>query len=150
MTTDQSKPQESVSGTNTDPFGLGKVLGDLKIPGVDVQALLASHQKNLSALADANKQVVAGVQQIAQRQAEHIRQAVTEAAQAAKSAASSPAAKELAAHSVDLTKQALDKAVEHLKEVSEIAAKAQAQAAETVNKRVAEGLDELRALLHRK
>ena len=90
------------------------------------------------------------MQQIAQRQAEHIRQAVTEAAQAAKSAASSPAAKELASHSADLTRQALDRAVEHLKEVSEIAAKAHAQVTDTVNKRVAEGLDELRTMLRHK
>ncbi len=150
MNAETPKSQEPASGASPDPFGLGKALGDLKIPGVDVPALLASQQKNLAALAEANRQVVAGVQQIANRQAEHIRQAVTEAAQAAKSAAASPAAKELAAHSADLTRQALDRAVEHLKEVSEIAAKAHAQVTETVNKRVADGLDELRALFRPK
>lgn len=150
MNAQDPKSQDAAPGATSDPFGLSKALGDLKIPGVDVPALLASQQKNLAALADANRQVVASMQQIAQRQAEHIRQAVTEAAQAAKSAASSPAAKELASHSADLTRQALDRAVEHLKEVSEIAAKAHAQVTDTVNKRVAEGLDELRTMLRHK
>lgn len=149
MSADDAKPKDPAGGGAADQFDLGKALGDLKIPGVDMKALLASHQKNLATLADLNRQVVASVQQIAHRQAEHVRQAVTEAAQAAKAAATSPAAKELASHSADLTRQALDKAVEHAKEISEIAAKAHAQAAETVNKRVAEGLDELRALLKR-
>jgi phasin family protein len=147
MNAQDPKSNDAATGANSDPFGLHKALGDLKIPGVDVSALLATQQKNLAALADANRQVVASVQQIAQRQAEHLRQAVTEAAQAAKSAATSPAAKDLATHSADLTRQALDKAVEHLKEVSEIAAKAQAQVADTVHKRVTASLDELRAML---
>lgn len=150
MNAETPKSPDPAPGSGADPFGLHKALGDLKLPGVDVQALLASQQKNLAALAEANRQVVAGVQQIAQRQAEHIRQAVTEAAQAARSTATSPAAKELAQHSAELTRQALDKAVEHLKEVSDIAAKAQAQVADTVNKRVSEGLDELRSLLRPK
>ncbi len=137
-------------GSGGDQFGLGKILSDIKIPGVDLQAILASQQKNLNALAEANRAALAGAQAIAQKQAEHIRQAVTEAAEAAKAATTSPAAKEFATHQVELTKQALDKAVSHLQEVADIAAKAHAQVTETVNKRVAEGLEELRALLKSK
>ena len=138
---DQESPSTGPGkGPSTDHLELGKLLSELKIPGVDMHALVASQQKNLSALADANRQVLA----------DHIRQAVTEAAQAAKSAATSPAAKDFATHQVEMTKHALDKAVGHLQEVAEIAAKAHAQAADTVNKRVAEGLEELRALLQKK
>ena len=148
---DQESPSTGPGkGPSTDHLELGKLLSELKIPGVDMHALVASQQKNLSALADANRQVLAGAQEIVRKQADHIRQAVTEAAQAAKSAATSPAAKDFATHQVEMTKHALDKAVGHLQEVAEIAAKAHAQAADTVNKRVAEGLEELRALLQKK
>lgn len=150
MSTEQAKPQSSAPGAGSDQFDLGKALGDLKIPGVDLSALVASQQKNFAALAAANKEIVAGVQQIAQRQADLIRQAVTEAAQAAKAAATSPAAKDFAAHNAQLAKQALDKAVAHLQEVSEIAAKAHAEVSQTVHKRVAEGLEEVRAILKTK
>lgn len=147
MADHDSKASETPSGSQTDHFGIGKMLSDLKIPGVDMHALIATQQKNLSALAEAHKEVLAGAQEIVQKQAEHIRQAITEAAQAAKAATSSPAAKEFASQHAEMTRQALDKAVVHLQEVAQIAAKAQSQAAETVSKRVAEGLEELRAML---
>ena len=150
MSTEESKTTDPAAGRAGDHLDLGQQLRDLKIPGVDVAALVAAQQKNLAALSDANRQVVAGIQQIAQRQADHLRQAVTEAAQAARTLATGPATQELGAHTAELTRQALDKALEHLKEVTDIAAKAHAHAAETVNKRVAESLDELRSMLHRK
>ena len=150
MSSEQNKPQGPASGSAGDHFDLGKALADLKIPGVDLSALVASQQKNLTALAAANREVMAGVQQIAQSQAEHIRQAITEAAAAAKATANSPAVKDFATHNADLTKQALDKAIQHLQEVTQIAAKAHAQMAETVQKRVSEGLEEVRALLKSK
>src|ERR1700730_13160509 len=52
-----------------------KVFGDFRLPGLDVDAVVATQRKNLEALTHANQLAVEGVRALAQRQSEIAQQA---------------------------------------------------------------------------
>lgn len=130
-----------------DPFStdFAKMFEQLKVPGVDMEQIIASQRKNLEALTRANQLALEGVQQVVQRQAEAMRAFASEFADIAKGVASdqsSPTDK--AAHSTDLVKASFEKTLAHMRELSETIAKSNTQAAEVLSSRVSEGLGELK------
>src|ERR1700730_2491935 len=56
-------------------FDVTKALGDFRLPGLDVEAIVATQRKNLEALTQANQLAIEGVRALAQRQAEIAQQA---------------------------------------------------------------------------
>ena len=56
----------------------GKFAEQFKMPGVDSKALIEAQRKNVEAMTQANRVALEGVQAIAQRQAEILRQAMEE------------------------------------------------------------------------
>src|ERR1700687_3911296 len=66
--------------TSTNGFlDVTKAFGDFRLPGLDVEAIVATQRKNLEALTQANQLAVEGVRALAQRQAEIAQQAFAEA-----------------------------------------------------------------------
>jgi hypothetical protein len=61
---------------------LTESLGDLKMPGVDMKSFLESQRKNLEALTAANRQAFEGVQAVASRQEDLLRETMQEASTA--------------------------------------------------------------------
>ncbi len=59
---------------------LSKFAGDFKMPGIDMDAMLAAQQKNLQAVAEANKLAVEGLQAVAKRQTDVLKQSMEEMA----------------------------------------------------------------------
>lgn len=59
-------------------FDVTKMLGDVKIPGFDMQAVMDAQRKNIEALTAANQTAVQGMQAGAQQQAEILSQAMNE------------------------------------------------------------------------
>ncbi len=55
-----------------------KVVGQFKLPGIDVGALLDSRRKDVEAIVEANTTALAGVQSLAQKQSEILRTTLTE------------------------------------------------------------------------
>jgi phasin family protein len=123
-----------------------KLLKQFKLPGVDINALIATQRKDIEALAAANKQAYEGVQSLAKRQTEILRETM-EAWQAA--------AKELAGKSLsesveirtELAKSALGKALGNMRELAEMATTSQTQVLDGIKKRAQENLAELKKLL---
>ena len=66
---------------------LEKMMKDFKMPGLDVDGLLSSQRKNLEAIGEANKVAMEGMQAVAQRQTEIMREAMEEMAKATQSMA---------------------------------------------------------------
>ncbi len=128
-------------------FDITKYLGDMKVPGVDVEGLLASQQKNLEALTAANKMAFEGMQAIFKRQAEIIRQSMEEAAVAAKdfSTADSPQAK--LNKQTELAKDGFEKAVSNMRELAEMMAKSNGEVFNLLNTRIAEAMEEAKGLV---
>lgn len=123
-----------------------KMMGEFKIPNVDVDAVVAAQKKNIEALTSANQLAVEGMQAIAKRQADIMRQTVEELQKNMQSFMSNGAPEAKAAKGAELTKTAFEKAIANMKELSEMVAKSNGEAFDVINKRVAESLDEIRDL----
>ncbi|WP_029007453.1 phasin family protein [Azospirillum halopraeferens] len=128
-------------------FDLAKVMSDFKAPGVDVEAILAAQRKNIEAVQAANQMAVEGIQAVLRRQAEILRQSVEEANAMVSQMIAADTPEEKAAKQTELVKTAFEKALANMKELSEMVAKSNTEAAEILSKRVSESLDELKDLV---
>ncbi|MEM5401129.1 MULTISPECIES: TIGR01841 family phasin [Paraburkholderia] len=125
-----------------------KVLGQFKLPGVDVAAILESRRKDIEALAQANSAALAGVQSLGLKQAEILRTTMTELQSlVAKLGAQGVAP---GANTGEVVQQALHKALVDMQELADTAYRAQSDSIAVVTKRVAEHVEELKALLQPK
>ena len=133
------------------PFmDINQLLQPFKVPGVDVSAIMEARRKDIEALATANRHAYEGVQLLAQRQAEMLREAMAEWQAATQQMMSAQNPNAGAAKQAELGKQALEKALANMRELAEMATKSQTQAWEIVNRRFHENLEELKQLMQRK
>lgn len=123
-----------------------KLMGEFRLPNVDVDAVVAAQKKNIEALTSANQLAVEGMQAIARRQTEILRQTAEELQRNMQSLMENGAPEAKVAKSTELTKVAFEKAISNMKELSEMVAKSNGEAFDVINKRVAESLDEIRDL----
>lgn len=129
-------------------FDLSKALGDVKIPGFDLEAAVAAQRKNIEALTAANQAAVQGLQAVAQRQAEILSQAINEVstvAQQLSGAGTNP--QELTAKQAELARKAFEQALANARELAEMVSKSNTEAFAIINKRVTESLQELKSLV---
>jgi len=127
-----------------------KMLGDFKIPGVDMQSLMSAQEKNIAALKQANQHAAEGLKALAKRQMEMMQQVMQGAASAAQQVAASSGPKEAAAKQAEVAKAAFEQAVANMREMAELVSKSSSQAFEVITQRAAEGLEELKQLTTKK
>ena len=125
-------------------FDISKYLGDFKVPGVDVDTLVTSQRKNIEALTQANKLAYDGLQAVVKRQVEIIRQTVDEVAQVTKEISEPGTAQDKAAKQAELAKDAFERTLSNMRELSEMVAKANSEAFDLLNKRFTQNLEEIR------
>ena len=123
-----------------------KAFSSFKVPGVDMNAMLEAHQKNLDALTNANKTAFAGFQAIATRQAELMKQALESSSAAAEDMMKSGTPQEATVKQVDLVKTTIEKALADMTEIAEMLAKSTNEANAAINKRVLESLEEVKKI----
>jgi phasin family protein len=124
-----------------------KMLGEFKVPGVDLDAVLQAQRKNIEALTAANRTAIEGAQAFGRRQSEILRQNLAELQSQFSSAVSAGAPEEKLAKQTELAKSAFEKAIADMKELAELLAKSNTEAAEIVSKRVSASFDELKGVL---
>jgi len=125
-------------------FDMSKYMGDFKVPGVDVDTLVASQRKNIEALTQANKLAFEGIQALFKRQVEIARSSIEESAAAARHLVEAGTPQEKAVRQTELTKEAFEQALSNARELSEIVAKSNADAFEALNRRFFQILDEVK------
>jgi phasin family protein len=125
-------------------FDVTKFVGDLKVPGLDVESLINSQRKNVEALTEANKMAFEGVQAVFKRQVEILRQALEETAGVAKELVGSGSPQDKAIRQTELAKEAFERALSNARELAEILAKSNSQAFDLLNKRFGQVLDEIK------
>jgi phasin family protein len=125
-------------------FDPTRMMGDIKTPGVDVQAIVEFQQRNLEALASANRTAFEGTQAVMARQAEILREAMEEMRSAFEGMAARKMPDEAVAEQTEVIKQSFEKTVANMRELSEMMAKSNSQAVDEINRRIAAGLDELK------
>ena len=146
MATKKSDPFNPFANFDMSAFDINKMMGDVKIPGVDLEGMLAAQRKNIEALTEANRVAVEGMQAVAKRQAEILAQAMAEVSTAAQQLASAEDAKEMTAKQTELTQSAFEKALANMRELAEMVNQSNSEAFEVINKRFAESLEELKKL----
>lgn len=125
-------------------FDVTKVMSEFRVPSVDVDAVVASQRKNIEALTQANQLAVEGVQAVARRQVEIARQAMEEFSAMIRDLAQPVSPEDRIAKQAEFSKLALEKGLTNARELTEMVAKANTEAFNVINKRLTEGLDEVR------
>jgi phasin family protein len=127
-----------------------KFMAELKLPSIDVNALTTSYRKNVEAMTAAAQVAGEGMQAVVKRQAEILREQVEEYAQLMRDFGTPASAEEAAAKQAELAKHSFETALVHLRELTQMIAKANSESLEVLNKRVSEMLEELKALTAKK
>lgn len=130
-----------------NPFLDGKfeeIFAQFKVPGVELDDLLAAHRKNVEALTTANQLAVEGLQTAFQRQGEIIQQIVSESSTIARDLLAEGTPEDKAIAHAERVKKSYETTLSNLKELSDIVANANQEAADVINKRVAETLTEVK------
>ncbi len=124
-----------------------KIAADYKIPGVDVEALVSAQRRNIEAITAANQLAFEGLQAVGRRQAEILRQTLEETAAALRDSVTQGSPEEKLAKQTDLAKQAFEKALANMKELADLLAKSNQEAASVISARVTASIDEVKSLL---
>ena len=135
----------------TNPFGnLDELLKQFKVPGVDVNAIIESRRKDMDALIAANQATAAAMQKVAMKQTEILTQALQAAQESAQALAKGVSGAIDPMKQADLTRKAYEKALADMKEVGEIAQKAQTTAMSGITARAQQSVQEMTKLMQPK
>jgi len=124
-----------------------KMFGDFKIPGLDVDALMAAHKKNVEAMTSANQLALESIQAFARRQAELARQSFEAATSMIQSIMAAQTPEEKMAKHTEGVKTSMERCVSSLKELTDMITRSQYQAIDAMSNRVCESLDELQGMV---
>lgn len=128
-------------------FDFSKMMSDFKVPGLDVEAIMASQRKNIEAVTAANQLAYEGLQAVLRREAEIMRTSVEEVSSFVNQVVAAGTPEEKAAKQAEAVKTAFEKSLANIRELAEMVAKSNSEAAEVLSKRVSESLDEVKAAL---
>ena len=121
---------------------INKLMEQFKVPGLDLGKIVEAQKKDIEALTQANQVAYAGMQELAGRQAEILREAMAEW-QAAMSRMGSGDTSVQA----KLAQDAFGKAVNNMREMAEVATRSQTQAWEVIQKRFRENMADMTKLM---
>ncbi|EXI75678.1 MAG TPA: phasin family protein [Candidatus Accumulibacter phosphatis] len=122
-------------------------LARLEVPGLNMDALVASQRDNLEALNAANRAAMEGVKAVGEWQLKILQETIQEMTSAIGGLSGVGSPQQLVAAETELAKKAFETAVSRMRELAEIVAKANQQAADAIVKRVPASLDEIRDVL---
>ena len=125
---------------------LAKLAEQFKLPGVDVNALVEWQRKDFEAMAEANRQAYEGMKALAQRQAELLRESMTEWQGTMKGAMGPDA---LAKQS-EAARRGVQQALDNFRELAAMAAPTRTTAWKVVQDRMQENMANLQKLMQGK
>jgi phasin family protein len=123
---------------------LNKMMDQLKLPNIDLQAIMEGRRKDLEAIVKANEVALNGIKSVADKQAEMLQTVLGEIGTKLKSMAQdgSPSAK-----ATEMAQQTIEKALGAMRTLAEANGQSQAQVLDVINTRVQQSIDEIRATL---
>lgn len=121
-----------------------KLFDQAKMPGFDMEAMVSAHQKNVSALVEANKAVMAGYQELYKRQVSLVEESLAKAKDQILEMQSQPMSSDQLTKNLESVKSAFDRISTDIRELAELAQQANAQAFEIVKGRFEEAVGEFR------
>jgi phasin family protein len=123
-----------------------KMIDKVRLPGVDVAALIDWQRKDIEALTEANRQAYEGVKTLIERRNEMLREAFSQWQTTMKDASGADAISK----QTELAKQSVEKAVANFRELSEMEAQARTNAWKVVQERMQENMANLQKLFQPK
>jgi phasin family protein len=123
---------------------LNKIMDQLKLPNIDLQAIIEGRRKDLEAIVKANEVALNGIKSVADKQAEMLQTVVGEIGTKLKNMAQdgSPSAK-----ATEMAQQTIEKALGAMRTLAEANGQSQAQVLDVINTRVQQSIEEIRATL---
>jgi phasin family protein len=142
-----TKPQDKSTGASMPDFDFTKVFAELKLPAMpDMEALVTANRKNIETLSATNRVALEGAQAVARRHMEIMQQSMSEMSEAFRALSTPDAPQAKAAKQAELVKQAYERGISNMKELSDMIRQANAEALGLINKRFTEAMDEVKAL----
>jgi phasin family protein len=117
---------------------------DLKMPNVDVDAILDHHRKNLEALEKAAKASAAGASSLFARQREMLEESLHEISDMAKNYKVPGNPQDAVAKQTELARKSFETAVKNASEVADLVKKSGSESVEILRSRIKDALDEIR------
>ncbi len=136
--------------TPFDYADMSKMFSDFTVPGVDWQEVMASQQKNISALTEANKRLIEGAQAVVQQQSEIMNKSMTELSAASEELMKEGDPQAGAQKRFDLAKSSFETAVANMQELAELAGQSNNEAMQIINQRAGEAFEEIKQLIQSK
>ncbi len=123
---------------------LNKIMDQLKLPNIDLQAIIEGRRKDIEAIVKANEIALNGIKSVADKQAEMLQTVLGEIGTKLKSMAQdgSPSAK-----ATEMAQQTIEKALGAMRTLAEANGQSQAQVLDVISTRVQQSIDEIRATL---
>lgn len=121
-----------------------KLADRFNVPGFDVDAVLEAQRRNVEALTAANLAATEGVRALAKRQSEILQQSLDAGKKAFAKLGKAGSPQDAAANQAQVAKEVFEKAVANAGELTALVAKTNAETAEVITARIAEGLDEIK------
>ena len=136
-----------MSDTGSDPTknpfpDIAGMLGQLKVPGLDLSRIIETQRSDIEALTRANVAAYSGVQELARRQTEILQETMAEWQAAMTQVAAEDAAKAAVA-----AQKVLTSAFANMRELAEVTARSQTQAWQAIQQRFQDNLGEFRRLM---
>ena len=141
------------NGTFKNPFtdfDFTKIVGEFKLPQVNVESMVEATRKNFAAFTTANSAAVDSIKAIGQRQGDMVRAAMEDFSKHGSEVLAAATVEEKAAKQIDFAKKAYEAAIANTKELTELYSKGQSEAFAALSNRVAELADEVKAAFARK
>ena len=114
------------------------------MPKVDREQILKSHRKNLEALSEAQKMAFEVIKNIAQLQAQFVRQTFEEMNESMREVIHNPTSREKLSAHVDTVKKSMSKAIDHHSNLSDILLKSNLDVYKLVQERFKDHADSLK------
>lgn len=131
----------------TNAFGdLSKMIEQFKLPGIDTAEIVAARRKDIDALVQANQAAYEGMQALASKQAEMLKEAMQDIQAAVKGAAGGVGVGDPGKQG-ELARKAYEKVLGDMKELAEIARKSQAEAMASITERGTQNLEEVKKMM---
>ncbi|HUX80675.1 MAG TPA: phasin family protein [Alphaproteobacteria bacterium] len=136
--------------TNIPPFGNAEAnpfkqfdaFKQFKFPGLDLETLLLNYQKNMELMNSTQQVAVEATKSIMKLQNDYFKKVFDQWNEQVKCCCSKTPLEDKTTRQAEVTKAALDQAVEHTQGLTSIVAKSNEKIVDSVQKRIKEGLDE--------
>jgi phasin family protein len=118
---------------------------DLKVPAIDVEAILAHHRKNLEALEKAARASAAGATALFSRQREMLQDTLREVTAVAQSYQAPGNPQELMAKQAEFARKSFEAALKNAGEVAELTRKSGTESVDILRARIKEAMQEIQS-----